>query len=136
MRRSARERRRLQRRAVATGHGRCNGHVWSVPGVVATVYASGEGGARSVGFGRAWRSATCLARVVEARARRSWVLCSTSSRQGWSRGGGEAWVISQTRLARLVPLLACCLHWGGMGGFGCSPLMTFAKLKVVLDVYK
>src|SRR4051812_21395990 len=52
-----------------------------------------------------------------------------SSRQGWSRGGSEAWVISQTRLARLVPLLACCLHWGGMGGFGCSTLMTLPSLQ-------
>ena len=124
---SARQRRRLRRRAVAVWHGAANGDVWRSPGSVVIVCARGEGGARSVGFSRAWRSFACSARLTEERARRSWVLWSMSSRQGWSRGGGEPWVISQTRLARLVLPLACCRLWGGIEVLGCSPLMAMAS---------
>src|SRR3954467_7639114 len=53
---SARQRRRLRRRAVAVRHGAANGDVWRSPGSVVIVYALGEGGARFVGFGRGWRT--------------------------------------------------------------------------------
>ena len=53
---SARQRRRLRRRAVAVRHGAANGDVWRSPGSVVIVCARGEGGARSVGDGRGWRS--------------------------------------------------------------------------------
>src|SRR3954471_20881589 len=97
MRRSARQRRRLRRRAVAVRHGAVavrHEDVWRSPGSVGIVYARGEGGARSVGFGRGWcsgaHSAWSLAvwarfvRVVQGLAR---LAAGTVS--GW-------WTASQT----------------------------------------
>jgi hypothetical protein len=75
-RRSALQRRRLRRRAMAVRHGAANGDVWRSPGSVVIVCARGEGGARSVGGGRGWRSG----------ARSAWsgrVLCAWSS--AWQR---------------------------------------------------
>src|SRR4051812_10480042 len=69
-----------------------------------------------------------------ARARRSWRFWLLSARQGWSRGGGEAWATSQTRLARLVLPLACCPHWGDMGALGVFTIDDIGKLTVGLVI--
>ena len=124
---SARQRRRLRRRAVAVRHGAANGDVWRSPGSVGIVYARGEGGARSVGDGRGWRSG---ARSAWSLARLAWFVrvvqgLATLAAGTWS--GGGRWAASQTRLARLVLPLACCPQWGDIGVLGCSPLMTMAS---------
>src|SRR3954465_14689437 len=61
---SARQRRRLRWRAVAVRHGAANGDVWRSPGPVGIVYARSEGGARSVGVCRAWRTGRTLGMVA------------------------------------------------------------------------
>src|SRR3954470_4234816 len=96
--------------------------------------AGGEGLRWSgcVGTARALRCASAWS--TAAQARRSWWFWLLSARQGWSRGGGEAWATSQTRLARLVLPLACCPHWGDMGALGLFTIDDIGKLTVVLVI--
>ena len=129
MRRFARQMRRLRRRAVAVRHEAANEDVWWYPRSVGIVYACGEGGARSVGAGRGWRSG---ARSAWLLARLAWfvrVVQGLATLAAGTVSGGGWWAASQTRLARLNLLLACCLHWDGMGVLGCSPLMAMPSLQ-------
>src|SRR3954465_7751180 len=87
-------------------------------------WAGCVGMARALWCASAWSTA--------ARARCSWRFWLLSARQGWSRGGGEAWATSQTRLARLVLPLACCPHWGDMGALGLFTIDYIGKLTVGL----
>src|SRR3954464_14960503 len=95
------------------------------------------GGERSRGSGcmgttRALRRASAWS--TAARARRSWRFWLLSTRQGWSRGGGEAWATSQTRLARLVLPLACCPHWGDMDALGMFTIDDIGVFTVGLEL--
>ena len=56
----------------------------------------------------------------------TWVL--SSCELGLVDRGGKAWATSQTRLARLVLLLACCPHWGDMGALGLLTIDGIGKL--------
>ena len=127
MRRSARQRRRLLRRAVAVHHGAANEDVWWSPGSVGIVYARGKGGARSVGFGRGWRSGARSAWSLAVWARSVRVVQGLATLAAGTVSGGGQWVASQTCWLGLLLLLACCRLWGGKGVLGCSPLMAMAS---------
>src|SRR3954464_14939576 len=127
MRCSARKRRRLRRRAVAVRHGAANGDVWRSPGSVGIVYARGEGGARSVGFGRGSCSGACLAWSLAVWARLVRVVQGLATLAAGTGSGGGRWAASQTCWLGLLLLLACCPLWGDMGLLGCSPLMGMAS---------
>ena len=91
---SARQRRRLRRRAVAVRHGAVNGDVWRSPGSVVIMYASGEGGARSVGVGRGWRSSACSAWLLAGWARSVHVVQGLARFGRWTGSGGGRWAAS------------------------------------------
>src|SRR3954465_9926467 len=86
-RRSARQRRRLRRRAVAVRHGAANGDVWRSPGSVVIVYARGEGGARSVGMCRGRRSGACSAWLLASWARSVRVVQGLATFKRWTWSG-------------------------------------------------
>src|SRR4051812_19060364 len=102
--------------------------------MVGCMLAGGKGSRWSgcVGTVRALRCTSAWS--TAAQARRSWLFWLFSMGQGWSRGGGEAWATSQTRLAWLVLPLACCPHWGDMGALGLFTIVDIGKLTVGLDL--
>src|SRR3954469_14959278 len=105
---SVRPRRRLRRRAVATGHGATNGDVWRSPGSVVIVYARGEGGARSVGVCRGRRSGACSAWLLASWARSVHVVQGLARFERWTGSGGGVLACSHTCWLGLFILLACC----------------------------
>src|SRR4051812_36512128 len=84
-------------------------------------YAGGEGGARSMRACRARRSG-----MLSAWSQREWprafrVVQWLAGLEHWTWDGGGRWRASQTQLARLVRLVACCKRWGWQV---CSAMVT------------
>src|SRR4051812_15611956 len=105
-------------------HDGANGHVHGVARVLATTHASGEGGARSVGVCRGWRTGAFSARSQRGLACSGSVVQGLAVLEAWTGGGDGRWLVLQTCLLGLVLLLACCRHVGGKLGSAWSPLMA------------
>src|SRR3954463_12196552 len=84
---SARARRRFLMRTARVVRAVANVRVCGVAGTVVITYARGEGGARSVGVCRAWRTGRALGMVVE----RLGMVCARGPgagiSHGWDGGG-------------------------------------------------
>ena len=91
---SARQKRRLRRRAVAVRHGAANEYVWWSPGLMVIVCARGKGGARSVGAGRGWRSGARSAWLLAVWARSVRVFQGLAMLAAGTVGGGGRWAAS------------------------------------------
>ena len=87
-------------------------------GVLVIIPASGEGGARYVGVGRAWRTGMLWAWSHRALAWACRVVQGLALLGAGTVGGGGRCCVSQTRLARLVLPLAHWRHGGDNGALG------------------
>ncbi len=95
-----------------------NGRVYGVAGVLVITRARSEGGAWSVGAGRAWRTGALSARAQRGLAWACHVVQGLARLGAWTGGGSGRRRVSQTRLARLVLPLACWRHGGDNGALG------------------
>ena len=111
-----------------------NEHVWRDAGVLVITHASGEGGARSVGAGRGWRTGALSARTHRGLAWSCRVVQGLAVLGARTGSGGGVLASSQTRLARLVLLVACCRPWGGNGALGLHTIDDNGQLTVVLVI--
>ena len=93
-------------RTACVVHAAANESVCGVAGMVVITYARGEGSARSVGVCRAWRTGCALGMVAGELG--TVCACGTEAgiARGWIGSGGGVLACSQTRLERLVLLLA------------------------------
>jgi hypothetical protein len=111
-----------------------NERVCGVAGVLAIMRARGEGGARSVGVCRGWRSGAFSAWSQRRLAWPGRVVQWLALLAAGTGSGGGVLASSLTRLARLVLLVACCRPWGGNGSLGLLTIDDNGQLTVVLEI--
>ena len=104
-----------------------NERVCGVTRMVVTTYARGEGGARSVGLGRAWRTGRALGMV----AGEVCMVRACGPGLGNARGWDSEWrwtvgcLLDKVGMATFLPSLLSTL--GCQDALGCSPLMAMAS---------
>src|SRR3954466_3936983 len=67
----------------------------------------------------------------------AWSVCVVQGLASLAAGtgsGGGVLACSQTRLARLVLLVACCPHWGDNGALGLFTIDDIGEFTVGLDL--
>src|SRR4051812_21884767 len=97
------------------------------------MHAHGE---RSVGVCQGWRYGALSACLQSGLAWLGRVVQWLEGFERWTGGGGVVLASSQTRLARLVLLIACCPHWGDMGALVLLTIDDIGEFTVLLRLVK